>query len=205
MAAALTNGLHTSGNAVLDASDPVRDASYTGLPFPGVNTYTGRGAADIDDTVATATSVALAFDHEHADGIRLPRTIALIGDLTFQYDFAVLAVEPLELRPESLATVVTDGTGGDIFEALEAGNPALRESFEHIFDTPQDVDFKGTCQTYGVGYMHVNHLPDLLTRLHPDTNVGSIRIIKVVIMRMTRRQLHHKLMYNAEIGMLDRH
>ena len=205
VAAALTDSLRTGDNVVLGASNPVRDASYTGLPFPGVNTYAGRGAAGIDGTVATAIGIALASDREHADEIRPPRTIALMGDLTFQHDSAALAIGPLEPRPENLTIVVANDAGGGIFETLEAGSPALRGSFERIFGTPQDVDFEGICQAYGVEHVHVDRLPDLLAQLHPDTDVDGIRVIEVATTRATRRQLHHKLAYNAEIGVLDKH
>lgn len=204
VAAALTDSLRTGDNVVLGASNPVRDASYTGLPFPGVNTYAGRGAAGIDGTVATAIGIALASDREHADEIRPPRTIALMGDLTFQHDSAALAIGPLEPRPENLTIVVANDAGGGIFETLEAGSPALRGSFERIFGTPQDVDFEGICQAYGVEHVRVDRLPDLLAQLHPDTDVDGIRVIEVATTRATRRQLHHKLAYNAEIGALDK-
>lgn len=204
VAAALTDSLRTGDNVVLGASNPVRDASYTGLPFPGVNTYAGRGAAGIDGTVATAIGIALASDREHADEIRPPRTIALMGDLTFQHDSAALAIGPLEPRPENLTIVVANDAGGGIFETLEAGSPALRGSFERIFGTPQDVDFEGICQAYGVEHVRVDRLPDLLAQLHPDTDVDGIRVIEVATTRATRRQLQHKLAYNAEIGVLDK-
>ncbi|KAA9269508.1 2-succinyl-5-enolpyruvyl-6-hydroxy-3-cyclohexene-1-carboxylic-acid synthase [Corynebacterium amycolatum] len=204
VAAALTDSLRTGDNVVLGASNPVRDASYTGLPFPGVNTYAGRGAAGIDGTVATAIGIALASDREHVDEIRPPRTIALMGDLTFQHDSAALAIGPLEPRPENLTIVVANDAGGGIFETLEAGSPALRGSFERIFGTPQDVDFEGICQAYGVEHVRVDRLPDLLAQLHPDTDVDGIRVIEVATTRATRRQLHHKLAYNAEIGVLDK-
>ncbi|WP_420921462.1 2-succinyl-5-enolpyruvyl-6-hydroxy-3-cyclohexene-1-carboxylic-acid synthase [Corynebacterium amycolatum] len=205
VAAALTDSLRTGDNVVLGASNPVRDASYTGLPFPGVNTYAGRGAAGIDGTVATAIGIALASDREHADEIRPPRTIALMGDLTFQHDSAALAIGPLEPRPENLTIVVANDAGGGIFETLEAGSPTLRGSFERIFGTPQDVDFEGICQAYGVEHVRVDRLPDLLAQLHPDTDVDGIRVIEVATTRATRRQLHHKLAYNAEIGVLDKY
>ena len=205
VAAALTDSLRTGDNVVLGASNPVRDASYTGLPFPGVNTYAGRGAAGIDGTVATAIGIALASDREHADEIRPPRTIALMGDLTFQHDSAALAIGPLEPRPENLTIVVANDAGGGIFETLEAGSPVLRGSFERIFGTPQGVDFEGICQAYGVEHVRVDRLPDLLAQLHPDTDVDGIRLIEVATTRATRRQLHHKLAYNAEIGVLDKH
>lgn len=199
VAAALTDSLRTGDNVVLGASNPVRDVSYTGLPFPGVNTYAGRGAAGIDGTVATAIGVSLASDRTHADDIRPPRTLALMGDLAFQHDSAALAIGPGEPRPENLTIVVANDGGGGIFETLEAGAPALRGSFERIFGTPQDVDFSALCDAYGVDYVHVDRLPDLLAQLHPDTDVEGIRVVEVRTTRATRRQLHAKLAYNSQL------
>nr|WP_240393917.1 2-succinyl-5-enolpyruvyl-6-hydroxy-3-cyclohexene-1-carboxylic-acid synthase [Corynebacterium lactis] len=199
VAAALTDSLRTGDNVVLGASNPVRDASYTGLPFPGVNTYAGRGAAGIDGTVATAIGIALASDRVHNDEIRPPRTLALMGDLAFQHDSAALAIGPGEPRPENLTIVVANDGGGGIFETLEAGSPALRGNFERIFGTPQDVDFSALCDAYGVGYTRVDALPDLLAELHPDTDVDGIRVIEVTTSRAPRRQLHAKLSYNSQL------
>lgn len=201
VAAAVTDSLRTGDQVILGASNPIRDVSYTGLPFAGVRTYAGRGAAGIDGTVATAIGFALASDREHADEIRPPRTIALMGDLTFQHDSAALAIGPLEPRPENLTIVVANDSGGGIFETLEPGASALRENFERIFGTPQDVDFSALCEAYGVTHELVTTLPDLLATLHPDTDVDGIRVVEVRTTRSARRNLHQKLAYNAELDM----
>lgn len=199
VAAAMTDCLYTGDQVVLGASNSVRDASWAGLPFPGVDTYAGRGAAGIDGTVATAIGIALARDREHPDEIRPPRTIALMGDLTFQHDAGALAIGPDEPRPENLTIVVANDAGGGIFETLEAGAPALRRNFERIFGTPQDVDFSALCEAYGVQHVRVETLPELLAELHPDTDNEGIRVVEVATARDGRRQLHEKLLYKAEI------
>ena len=58
---------------MLGASNPVRDASFVGLPFDGVDTYAPRGAAGIDGTVAQAVGVALATQARCPDE---PRALA---------------------------------------------------------------------------------------------------------------------------------
>lgn len=199
VAAAVTDCLYTGDQVVLGASNSVRDASWAGLPFPGVDTYAGRGAAGIDGTVATAIGIALARDREHPDEIRPPRTIALMGDLTFQHDAGALAIGPEEPRPENLTIVVANDAGGGIFETLEAGAPALRRNFERIFGTPQEVDFEALCEAYGVQHVRVGTLPELLAELHPDTDNEGIRVVEVTTARDGRRQLHEKLLYKAEI------
>lgn len=201
VAAAVADSIRTGEQLVLGASNSVRDASWVGLPFPGVDCYAGRGAAGIDGTIATAIGLALARDRAHADEFRPPRTIALMGDLTFQHDAGALAIGPGEPRPENLTIVVANDSGGGIFETLEAGAPALRASFERIFATAQDVDVQALSQAYGVDYVFVDNLTDLLAQLHPDTDVDGIRVIEVATDRHSRRSLHAKLTYNAQLDL----
>ncbi len=200
VAAAVADSLRTGEQLVLGASNPVRDASWAGLPFPGVDVHAGRGAAGIDGTVATAIGVALARDRAHADEIRPPRTIALMGDLTFLHDAGALSIGPGEPRPESLTIVVANDSGGGIFETLEAGAPALRGSFERVFGTPHSVDLAALCAAYGVEHGEVRDLPDLLAVLHPDTDVDGIRVVEVATSRAGRRELHDALARKAALS-----
>lgn len=200
VAAAVADSLRTGEQLVLGASNPVRDASWAGLPFPGVDVHAGRGAAGIDGTVATAIGFALARDRAHADEIRPPRTLALMGDLTFLHDAGALNIGPGEPRPESLTIVVANDAGGGIFETLEAGAPALRGGFERIFGTPHSVDVGELCRAYGVAHEEVGDLRELLAVLHPDTDVDGIRVIEVPTSRAGRRELHDALLRKATLG-----
>ena len=200
VAAAVADSLRTGEQLVLGASNPVRDASWAGLPFPGVDVHAGRGAAGIDGTVATAVGVALARDRAHADEIRPPRTLALMGDLTFLHDAGALNIGPAEPRPESLTIVVANDSGGGIFETLEAGAPALRGGFERVFGTPHTVDIAALCDAYGVVHEETADLGDLLALLHPDTDVDGIRVIEVTTSRAGRRELHDGLARKAALG-----
>ncbi|MDY0112663.1 MAG: 2-succinyl-5-enolpyruvyl-6-hydroxy-3-cyclohexene-1-carboxylic-acid synthase [Corynebacterium sp.] len=200
VAAAVADSLRTGEQLVLGASNPVRDASWAGLPFPGVDVHAGRGAAGIDGTVATAIGVALARDRAHADEIRPPRTLALMGDLTFLHDAGALNIGPGEPRPESLTIVVANDSGGGIFETLEAGAPALRGSFERVFGTPHTVDVAALCAAYGVEHEEVTDLRDLLAVLHPDTDVDGVRVVEVATSRAGRRELHDALARKAALG-----
>lgn len=197
VAAAVTDSLRTGDQLVLGASNPVRDASWAGLPFPGVDVRAGRGAAGIDGTIATAIGIALARDRAHADDIRPPRTIAFMGDLTFLHDAGALNIGPGEPRPENLTIVVANDSGGGIFETLEAGAPALREGFERIFGTPHTVDLAALCDAYGVEHVETADLEDLLAQLHPDTDVDGIRVVEATTTRAGRRDLHARLTEKA--------
>src|SRR5699024_8998431 len=132
VAAAVSDTLGTGDTLVLGASNPVRDASFVGLPYDGVDTYSPRGAAGIDGTVSQAVGIALATQSAHPDEPRAPRTVALIGDVTFLHDVGGLLIGPADAHPENLTIVVANDDGGGIFETLEIGAPELRASFERV-------------------------------------------------------------------------
>ena len=68
------------------ASNPILDASLVGLPFQAVDTFSPRGVAGIDGTTSQIMGIALAAQAQHPTEIRAPRTLALIGDVTFLHD-----------------------------------------------------------------------------------------------------------------------
>lgn len=194
VAAAVTDGLGTGDTLVLGSSNPVRDASLTGLPFDGVDTYSARGAAGIDGTVSQAVGVALAVQALHPDEIRAPRTIALLGDVTFLHDINGLQIGPDERRPENLTIVVANDDGGGIFETLEIGAEGLRGSFDRAFGTPHDADLADLCAGYGVDHREVNTLQELHEALLDTTEVAAgFQVIEARTTRGTRRELHQKL------------
>lgn len=200
VAAAVTDSLRTDDLLVLGASNPVRDTSLAGLPFPGVDVLSNRGAAGIDGTVSTAIGAALVRDRLHPDAIRPPRTIALMGDLTFLHDVSGLNIGPGEPHPENLTIVVANDSGGGIFETLEPGRPELRSGFERIFGTPHMADIQSLCDAYIVDYRRADSLQELLSELHPDTDVDGIRVIEIRTDRAGLRDLHAAMRTRTRIG-----
>ena len=97
VAAAVGDTLAVGDVLVLGASNPVRDASLIGLPFDGVETYSPRGAAGIDGTIAQAIGVALATQSREAAAPRAPRTVALLGDVTFLHDATSLILSLIHI------------------------------------------------------------------------------------------------------------
>ncbi len=194
VAAAVADTLAVGDALVLGASNPVRDASFVGLPFDGVETYSPRGAAGIDGTVAQSIGVALATQSREATEIRAPRTVALMGDITFLHDASALLISPGDWRPENLTIVVADDNGGGIFETLEIGQESLRPAFERAFGTPQEVGIGKLCEAYGADYREANsaqELLDLLAELK-ETSTG-ITVVDARTTRGTRRALHAEL------------
>ena len=174
--------------------NPVRDASFVGMPFDGVDTYSARGAAGIDGTVSQAVGVALATQALRPDEIRAPRTVALMGDLTFLHDANGLLIGPDEPRPGNLTIVVANDDGGGIFEALEPGADNLRGAFERVFGTPHGVDVEKLAEAYGADYRRADTLAELNeVLLELEAQPSPITVVEAATTRTTRRALAARL------------
>ncbi|OBJ48392.1 2-succinyl-5-enolpyruvyl-6-hydroxy-3-cyclohexene-1-carboxylic-acid synthase [Mycobacterium sp. 1423905.2] len=186
VAAAVADALTPGDQLVLGASNPVRDAALVGLNNHGIKVRSNRGVAGIDGTVSTAIGAALA--HERAgDPDRPPRTVALIGDLTFVHDSSGLLIGPTEPTPRDLTIVVSNDNGGGIFELLEQGDPRFSDVSQRIFGTPHDVDVGALCRAY-----HVESRQIEAEQLHEalDERGAGLRVLEVKADRSSLRQLH---------------
>ncbi|MDN8626613.1 2-succinyl-5-enolpyruvyl-6-hydroxy-3-cyclohexene-1-carboxylate synthase [Corynebacterium mucifaciens] len=194
VAAAVCDTLAVGDTLVLGSSNPVRDASFVGMPFDGVSTYAARGAAGIDGTVSQAVGVALATQALRPDEIRAPRTVALMGDLTFLHDANGLLIGPDEPRPGNLTIVVANDDGGGIFEALEPGADHLRGAFERVFGTPHGVDVEKLAEAYGADYRRADTLAELNeVLLELESQPNPITVVEAATTRATRRALAARL------------
>ncbi|MGV3207183.1 2-succinyl-5-enolpyruvyl-6-hydroxy-3-cyclohexene-1-carboxylic-acid synthase [Corynebacterium sp. 11266D000AW] len=197
-AAAVADTLAVCDYFVVGASNPVRDASLVGLPFDGVETYSQRGVAGIDGTVAQAVGIALAGQSLHADLPRAPRTVALLGDVTFLHDASSLLIGPDNPRPENLTIVVANDDGGGIFETLEVGQEGLRGSFEQAFGTPHEADIESLVRGYGADYRRTEtpqELLDVLAELKEYS--AGVTVVEARTTRETRRGLNAAIRSHA--------
>jgi 2-succinyl-5-enolpyruvyl-6-hydroxy-3-cyclohexene-1-carboxylate synthase len=189
VAAAVADALRDGDQLVLGASNPVRDVALVGLNAGRkVTVRSNRGVAGIDGTVSTAIGAALAHEGTGGDSVvRVPRTIALIGDLTFVHDSSGLLIGPTEPRPKSLTIVVSNDNGGGIFELLEQGDPRFGQASQRIFGTPHDVDVGALCRAYHVesAQVEVSDLADVL-----DETFDGMRVLEVKADRSSLRELH---------------
>jgi len=194
VAAAVGDTLAVNDAVVLGASNPVRDASFIGMPFDGVDTYAPRGVAGIDGTVSQAIGVALATQSLDPTNWRAPRVMALVGDVTFLHDANGLLIPEDQPRPENLTIVVANDNGGGIFETLEQGAPALRDAFEPAFGTPHGVGIGKLAEAYGADYRLVTTPQELLDTLAELKEYSTgITIVEAQTTRATRRALQDKL------------
>jgi 2-succinyl-5-enolpyruvyl-6-hydroxy-3-cyclohexene-1-carboxylate synthase len=191
VAAAVADALRPGDQLMLGASNPVRDAALVGLNPHGIRVRSNRGVAGIDGTVSTAIGAALAYEGSHhrtaSRGDLPPRTIALIGDLTFIHDSSGLLIGPTEPVPRQLTIVVSNDNGGGIFELLEQGDPRFSDVSSRIFGTPHDVDVGALCRAYHVEnrQIEVGELGNALDE--PDS---GLRVLEVKADRSSLRQLH---------------
>ncbi|MCT1370272.1 2-succinyl-5-enolpyruvyl-6-hydroxy-3-cyclohexene-1-carboxylic-acid synthase [Corynebacterium mucifaciens] len=194
VAAAVCDTLAVGDTLVLGSSNPVRDASFVGMPFDGVSTYAARGAAGIDGTVSQAVGVALATQQLRPDEIRAPRTLALMGDLTFLHDVNGLLIGAGEPRPGNLTIVVANDDGGGIFEGLEPGAEHLRGAFERAFGTPHGTDVEKLAHAYGADYRRADTLAELhQVLLELEAQPNPITVVEAATTRTTRRALAARL------------
>lgn len=199
VAAAVADTLAVEDSFFVGSSNPVRDASLVGLPFDGVETHSPRGAAGIDGNVSQAIGVALAVQSRDADLPRAPRTVALVGDVTFLHDIGGLLIGLDEVRPENLTIVVANDDGGGIFETLEQGGEAFRGQFEKAFGTPHGAQLAELCAGYGVDHVAVTTPQELLDTLADlkERSTG-ITVVEAKTTRATRRALNEAL--HAQAG-----
>ncbi|CAM2777972.1 2-succinyl-5-enolpyruvyl-6-hydroxy-3-cyclohexene-1-carboxylic-acid synthase [Corynebacterium falsenii] len=192
--AVVADSLRDGDAAVIGASSTIRDAARAGMPFDGVATFANRGAAGIDGTISTAVGIAMSHARQHRDLVRAPRTVAVMGDLTFLHDLGGLNIGPLERRPENLLIVVINDAGGGIFETLEPGSEDLRTftdgtaAYERVFGTPVDVDMAALCDGFGVTYHVADSPTDLAIAIddHAEAGEAGITVIEARVSRAER-------------------
>ncbi|MCG7266975.1 2-succinyl-5-enolpyruvyl-6-hydroxy-3-cyclohexene-1-carboxylic-acid synthase [Corynebacterium sp. ACRQJ] len=199
--AVVADALRDGDLLVLGASTAVRDASRAGLPFDGVQAIANRGAAGIDGTISTAVGAAMAHAHADPTAIRAPRTIAVMGDLTFAHDLGGLNIGPLEPRPDNLLIVLTNDSGGGIFETLEPGAESLRTfadgtaAFERVFGTPLDLDFAELCAGFGVEHKLATSVEELAAAIDEHAEIGGsgITVLEVKVSRRGRQEIEKRI------------
>jgi 2-succinyl-5-enolpyruvyl-6-hydroxy-3-cyclohexene-1-carboxylate synthase len=190
VAAAVADAMRPGDQLVLGASNPVRDAALVGFVPHGVKVASNRGVAGIDGTVSTAIGAALAHERTGSsgdNGNNGPRTVALLGDLTFVHDSSGLLIGPTEPTPRHLTIVVSNDNGGGIFELLEQGDPRFRDVSSRVFGTPHDVDVGALCRAYHVDNRQIE-LGQLAEAL--DEPAEGMRVLEVKADRSSLRALH---------------
>ncbi|MQY09000.1 2-succinyl-5-enolpyruvyl-6-hydroxy-3-cyclohexene-1-carboxylic-acid synthase [Actinomadura macrotermitis] len=169
------------------ASMPIRDLDQVMRPRRGIRIMANRGASGIDGLVSTAMGAALAHSG---------RSYALLGDLAFLHDQNGLILGPQEHRPD-LALVVVNNQGGGIFSLLPQA--ALRDPFERVFGTPQQVDLEAVAAAHRLPYRRVQEAAQV-----PKAIAGEgLRMIEVRTDREVNAVLHAEMRQAAHRAVRD--
>jgi 2-succinyl-5-enolpyruvyl-6-hydroxy-3-cyclohexene-1-carboxylate synthase len=161
----LAKSLPAGTTCFIASSMPVRDAEYF---WPAGNRrqrlLCNRGANGIDGTLSTALGTA----HGGAPAVLVTGDLALLHDTN-----GFLSVPGFK---GSLTIVLINNNGGGIFEHLPVAR--FDPPFERFFATPQDIDFRKLCATYGVTHVAVRS-PARLARLVAKLPGSGVRVLEL--------------------------
>jgi len=161
----LAQELPAGTSCFIASSMPVRDAEYF---WPAGNRRQrlqfNRGANGIDGTLSTALGAA----HGGAPAV------LVTGDLALLHDTNGFLSGPK--FKGSLTIVLINNNGGGIFEHLPVAQ--FNPPFEDFFATPQHIDFRKFCATYGVAHVAVQS-PAQLGRLVAKLPKRGVRVLEL--------------------------
>ncbi len=130
-------------------STPVRYAQLTeNLSLPFQIHHCNRGTSGIDGSISNAVGHALANPER--------KHVAIVGDLSFQYDCNALWIKDF---PDNLLIIVINNSGGNIFRLID-GSSQIPE-LEPWFETRRKLNFQNLSTHFGLTYYQCTSLKDL--------------------------------------------
>jgi len=161
----LAKSLPAGASCFIASSMPVRDAEYF---WPAGDRRQrlqfNRGANGIDGTLSTALGTA----HGGTPAVLVTGDLALLHDTN-----GFLTVPRFK---GGLTIVLINNNGGGIFEHLPVAQ--FNPPFEQYFATPQDIDFRKLCATYGVAHVTIKS-PAQLARLVAKLPKSGVRVLEL--------------------------
>jgi 2-succinyl-5-enolpyruvyl-6-hydroxy-3-cyclohexene-1-carboxylate synthase len=151
----------------LGNSMPVR---ATDLVLPGhqagLEILHQRGTSGIDGLIAGAIGSS-----------DTKSSALLIGDVSFSHDLASLALA--KLCRGSLAIIVIDNQGGQIFSHLPIADAPLAQGHQSLWRTPPSVSIDEICRGFGVGYKEADTVETLEAALQWSLRQDSCHVLHV--------------------------
>lgn len=140
-----------------------------------VTVYCNRGTNGIEGTISTALGVAAAGN----------RTLLVTGDLSFHHDMNGLLLG--KMNELSLMIVLVNNQGGGIFQYLPQRN---LKSYERLFQTSPNCNFKGLTEMYGIEYRSVSDWDSFHHNMNELLPKCGIRVLEVNVNSELSCKLH---------------
>ncbi len=164
------------GTLFVGNSTPIRDLDLAMTPRGDLRVMANRGASGIDGLVSTALGIATAGPLSGRTDTAPGPTVALLGDLSVQYDVGALLWAGRS--GVDLVIVVVANGGGEIFSLLPQRDlPEHRE----LFVTPNRVDLASVCAAADVGFARLDRAAALTPALDDAARAGGLQVVEVVV------------------------
>lgn len=142
-----------------------------------VKVLCNRGANGIDGTISTALGVSTSNK----------LTVLLIGDLAFNHDLNGLLIG--KTHKLNLIIILLNNDGGGIFRYL----PQSKEKhFEHLFLTPQGINFEGVKTLYNTMYFKPEDCKAFEEDFNKALTLEGIKVIEAKFDLELSKLLHDK-------------
>ena len=175
---ALQSLLPEKSRLVVANSMSIRDMDYFfEARNQSIKVLCNRGANGIDGTVSTALGISTT-NHP---------TVLLTGDLAFYHDLNGLLIG--KIHKLNLIILLLNNDGGGIFRYL----PQSKENhFEHLFLTPQGINFEGVKTLYNTIYYEAKDYKLFEECFNEALTMDGIKLIEVKIDSELSKKLHDK-------------
>ena len=174
----LQSMLPEKSRLVVANSMSIRDIDYFfEARNQNVKVLCNRGANGIDGTLSTALGISTS-NHP---------TVLITGDLAFYHDLNGLLIG--KTHKLNLIILLLNNDGGGIFRYL----PQSKENhFEHLFITPQGINFEGVKTLYNTIYFEAKDCKAFEDAFNKSLTMNGIKLIEVKIDSELSKILHDK-------------
>ncbi len=174
----LQNMLPEKSRLVVANSMAIRDMDYFfEARNQNIKVLCNRGANGIDGTISTALGVSTSNEP----------TILIIGDLAFNHDLNGLLIG--KTHNLNLIILLLNNDGGGIFRYL----PQRKEKhFEHLFLTPQGINFEGIKTLYNTKYHEAKDYKSFEDNFNEALTLEGVKVIEIKFDSELSKILHDK-------------
>lgn len=146
-----SQNIHAKEEVFLGNSMPIRDFdSVASVTESNITMHSNRALSGIDGIISTALGTCYASKK---------KMHLVIGDISFLHDLNALSLAK-RLSPHVHCNIfVINNGGGEIFRIVPSGDIV---GAEHLFTTPQELNFKFIAEGFGLSYKKIKNARELL-------------------------------------------